>query len=58
VFVGSILAPYAGIDISGSSNEVYGSLIANNVSMSGSSHTIHYIADYFPPQPDRIELLQ
>jgi Flp pilus assembly protein TadG len=58
MFVGSLIAPYAGIDISGSNNEVYGSLIANNVSMSGSSHAIHYIAGYFPPQPDRIELLQ
>jgi hypothetical protein len=55
--VGAILAPRGVIHLSGSTITVYGSLVGSTVKVTGAEH---YIANagYFPPQNDRIELLQ
>jgi hypothetical protein len=55
---GSVIAPTGRIEISGSSNEINGALIGDSVSSSGSSNIVRYNHLYFPPQPDRIELLK
>ncbi len=55
---GTIMAPHGKIDISGATNTIDGALIADSVSSSGSSNTVRYNADYFPPQADRLELLR
>jgi hypothetical protein len=55
---GSVLAPHGRIEISGSSNIVEGTLIADSVASSGSYNLVRYNSLYFPPQPNRIELLQ
>lgn len=55
---GCVMAPNGRIDFSGSSNQVAGCLLGDQVDVSGSSNRIEYDGSYFPPQPDRVELIQ
>ncbi len=58
IVTGSIMAPNGKIDFSGSQNRVNGSVLGNSVNISGSNNRVEYNGAYFPPQPDRIELLE
>lgn len=55
---GCVMAPNGRIDFSGSSNRVAGCLLGDQVDVSGSSNQITYDERYFPPQPNRVELIQ
>jgi Flp pilus assembly protein TadG len=54
---GAVLAPHGIVHLAGASIRVDGSLIGSTVMVTGGSHDIR-AAGYFPPQIDRIELLQ
>ena len=58
-WAGLILAPYDDVDMSGSDNSDLGGMImAQRISISGSSISINHRPEYCPPNPPRILLVQ
>ncbi|MBA3532294.1 MAG: hypothetical protein H0T73_10275, partial [Ardenticatenales bacterium] len=55
---GGIIAENGELSLSGSDNRIEGALIAESLSLIGAGNQIFYEEEYFPPQPDFIELMQ
>lgn len=58
VLTGAVIAPNGDVTVSGTGIVVIGSLIGNTVDVRGTFNRVVYNRDFFPPQPDRIELME